>query len=220
MDEGMLALGDFPEQMTPRQAAKMKTRQRLQTAARALAARGEEMSVARVAHEAGISTATAYRYYSDMPSLLSDAALSLKMDEGRSEFLAEYEAKIEGVSDPLERLLIAQRQIVRDTAEHECDYRLYYAKAQERHVRETAQGRAPARGGRRQMMIEAALRGLKARMAAPRYRDLVVALMLVMGPEPYLTLTDYAGISGRELEDTNDRVLRDVYAAHVGRGGA
>lgn len=205
------------ERLTRRQAAKLRTQQRLLAAARQMTAAGEEVSVAKAAQRAGISTATAYRYYSDVPTLLSDAALDLRMDEGQDDFIVEFEKRTIGVTDPLERLLIAQKQMAGFTAENETDYRLFMAKAQEQYVRDAAKGRPVARGGRRLMMIEAALKSLKPQMSSSAYRDLVVAVMMLTGPEPYFVLTDYAGLKGEALHAVNAQALRDLYNAHMAR---
>src|ERR1700712_4614642 len=62
-----------PEVKQPRVKQKERTRQALLASARQLVERGQSPALARVAEHAGVSLATAYRYYSDTLLLLSDA---------------------------------------------------------------------------------------------------------------------------------------------------
>lgn len=64
---------DKPKVKQPRVQQKERTRQALLESARQLVQRGESPALARVAEHAGVSLATAYRYYSDTLLLLSDA---------------------------------------------------------------------------------------------------------------------------------------------------
>lgn len=187
-------------------------------AVREMTAEGAQLSIAAAARRAGIGVATAYRYYSDLDTLRSDAALDLRMDEGQSDFLAEFERRAKGVTDPEERLVIAQSQMMGFVEVNDLDCRMFIAKAQEQHVRDAARGVRPEpRGGRRGMMIDAALAGLRPDWPEPQYRDLVRALLLVTGPEPWLTLRDYANLPPEEVRAVNERVLRDLFQAHLAR---
>ncbi len=58
-----------------RSAQKMQTRLTLLAAARALAAEGEQVTVTAAAARAGISRATAYRYFTSSETLAMEAAL-------------------------------------------------------------------------------------------------------------------------------------------------
>ena len=60
---------------TGRTNQKLRTRKALLDAARALAARGEPVTVTAAAAEAGISKATAYRYFAASDALTMEAAL-------------------------------------------------------------------------------------------------------------------------------------------------
>lgn len=183
-----------------------------------MTAEGAHLSIAAAAQRAGIGVATAYRYYSDLDTLRSDAALDLRMDEGQSDFLVEFERRAKAVTDPEERLVIAQRQMMGFVEVNDLDYRMFVAKAQEQHVRDAARGARPvARGGRRVLMIDAALAELRAEWPEAPYRDLVLALLLVTGPEPWLTLRDYGHLPPEAVRATNERALRDLFRAHLAR---
>ncbi|MCR8725954.1 hypothetical protein [Frigidibacter sp. ROC022] len=204
--------------MSKRQAAKLRTQKSLLAAVREMTAEGAPLSIAAAARRAGIGVATAYRYYSDLDTLRSDAALDLRMDEGQPDFLAEFERRVAGISDPEERLVIAQRQMIGFVEGNDLDYRMFIAKAQEQHVREAAQGvRTVPKGGRRLMMIRAALSEVEADWPEDLYRDLVRSLLLITGPEPWLILRDYGNLAPDEVHAVNEQAVRDLYRAHFAR---
>ena len=206
-----------------REAAKLRTRKKLLEAVRELTAEGADLSIATAARRAGIGVATAYRYYSDLDSLRRDAALDLRLDEERALFLEEYRRRIAAVGDPEERLVIAQRQIFDQVGQEELDYRMFIAKAQESHVRARARHETPVpRGGRRLAMIETALEPVRRDWSDSAYRALVLSLILVFGPEPWLTLRDYGRAEASSAAEAGESALRDLYRAHLARrdGGA
>ena len=64
----------------PRTAQKARTREALLDATRSLIADGIPVTVQRAADEAGISKATAYRYFSDPSLLVAEAGLKVGLE--------------------------------------------------------------------------------------------------------------------------------------------
>lgn len=207
--------------LSRRQAAKLETQRKLLRAVREMTAEGAEISVAAAARRAGIGVATAYRYYSDVDALRSDAALELRLDETGADFLETYRKKVQRLSDPLERLLVAQRQMLEEVSSNELDFRMYLAKSQEKRVAAMAKGEPlAAQGTRRITMIEEALAPVRDLWSPAAWRDLVVALLQVTGPEAWLTLRDDAGLTSRDAVRANEAALRDIYLSHSNRQAA
>lgn len=204
--------------LSRRQAAKLETQRKLLRAVREMTAEGAEISVAAAARRAGIGVATAYRYYSDVDALRSDAALELRLNESGPDFLETYRRKVQRLADPLERLLTAQRQMLEEVAASELDFRMFLAKAQEKRVAAMARGEDVAPSGTRRLaMIEEALAPVREDWDNGALRDLVLALMQVTGPEAWLTLRDDAGLNVKEATRANEAALRDIYRSHSSR---
>lgn len=201
-------------ELSIRQRQKLETQRKLLRAARALGVAGKVPSIADVAKSAGVSVATAYRYYSDPRRLQSDAALDQSLDGGQPDFVGVFEQAVAEVSDPLARLLIAQRQMMGSTIANEAAYRLFVAKGHEEMVRSGLKRNNKPAGGRRVMMIEAALKDLRPQMTATAWRDMVLSLMIVMGPEPFFVLTDFASLPEDKIWPIVERTISTVLAAH------
>lgn len=199
-----------------RQRQKLETQRKLLRAARALGAGGKLPSISEVAKEAKVSTATAYRYYSDPHRLQTDAALDMSLDQGQPDFVGMFKAASADITDPLERLLIAQRHMMENTIANEAAYRLFVAKGHEDIVRNGLNRRKQAAGGRRVLMIEAALQDIRSKMTDKAWLDLVHGLMIVMGPEPFFVLKDLAGLSDEQIWDIVERTIGRVFAMYEG----
>ena len=201
-----------------RAAQKQRTQQKLLAAARAMMERGDPVTVASAAAEAGVSVATAYRYYSEAETLRTDAALDSKMGP-QVDFFAEFQTRAEGVKDPRERLAIAQRQMLDFVISNASAYRLFMAKALEQRLRDRDSVPSHTRGGRRRQILESALADLAGPMGAPAWVELVLALMTVTGPEPYYTLHDYGRLAEDEIRRISEQTALDVLNAHMQRAG-
>lgn len=203
---------------SPRAERRLRTQRKLLFAAREMMAQGEPVTVPLVAGRAGVSVATAYRYYSDAETLRTDAALEHGMAPD-GDIVTEFERVAEGVTDPRERLLIGQRHMLAFVIERHADYRLFIAKLHEQMLSDNGRGQALSRGGRRQLIIAAALESLEEAFGPERWRDLIHALMLVTGAEPYYILTDFAGLSPQQIMKVNEQAVLDVLDAHLARAG-
>ncbi|WP_203072887.1 TetR family transcriptional regulator [Falsiroseomonas ponticola] len=174
---------------TGRSAQKLRTRQALLAAARALVARGEAVTVAAAAAEAGISKATAYRYFQEADTLAMEAAL-----DGRFAGPAEV---VGDAAEVRERVHRVHRYLFEATAANERGFRLFLAKALEASAQE---GAPLVRGGRRLPMYELALAPVRDRMAPAAFQDLVRALSGATGLEAWLALRDVCRLDAAEAQ--------------------
>lgn len=164
---------------TGRTNQKLRTRQALLAAARALAARSESVSVTAAAAEAGISKATAYRYFATSDALAMEAALDGVFATAED---------VVGVGGTVrERVHRVSRYLFAATRVSEQGFRLFLAKALEASAHE---GAPQLRGGRRLPMYELALAPVRDRMTPEGFQDLVLALSGATGLEAWLALRD------------------------------
>lgn len=173
-----------------RSAQKLRTRQALLAAARALMARGVPVTVTAAAAEAGISKASAYRYFTTPETLTMEAAL-----DGAFASPAEVVGDATEVRDRVRRV---HRYLADAARAQERGFRLYLAKSLEASA-QAGPGSAPQlRGGRRLAMYELALAPLRARMPAGDLAVLVHALSGATGLEAWLALKDVCRLEDAE----------------------
>lgn len=194
-----------------RQLRKMETQEKLLAATRALLASGDKISIAVAAKKAGISVATAYRYYSDPEKMRRAAALNRKFGPDPDVFLDRFEQLCEGSETPLERLIIAQRMMFDFVREHVQEYRGFIASSHEHLRGETSTQKKASSGGRRIILLEAALAPLKDTLSEEKFCELVYRVMPVSGPEPFFVLQDYTSQDIDAIWRTNEAILRAVY---------
>jgi AcrR family transcriptional regulator len=167
--------------------------QRLLNEAVTLVRRGRIPSVAEVAQSAGVSRATAYRYFPSRSKLVSAVI---------AEALAPVRRAVPQQADPKKRL-------------HELVDRTYSRfKAYEPHMRAGLQlalehqslekagllEEEPFRRGQRVQILAATIGPLKAKLGRKQYDRLLKALAVVYGIEPMVILKDICGASDRETE--------------------
>jgi len=176
-----------PYLQTGRTNQKARTRDALIAAARQLLAKGAAPTVEAAATEASIGRTTAYRYFPNSRALLAAMVPELEMDS----LLGEDPPK-----DPLARLEIVAEGLTRQLFEYEPELR-----AQLRLVLEgepVGSDSLPLRRGRRIGWIEDALSPLEGRMPEGELRRLVYGIGATLGIEPFVWLTDIAGLSREE----------------------
>lgn len=195
---------------------KAETRRKLLAAARDLMARGESVSVASAAAHAGISVASAYRYFSEAETLRIEAGMELDMGPDGS-FLTEFQQRAAGLTDVADRVVMAHRIMLDFVRRNEAKYRLYIAKGHEQLVRDQKSDRTAPRGGRRVPLLEAAAEPLRKKLGPARFTDLILSLMGCSGPEPDFVLRDIARLDNAEIDRITEQALRDIVAAHVAR---
>jgi len=177
-----------------RSAQKMQTRRTLLAAARALAAEGEQVTVTSAAARAGISRATAYRYFASSETLAMEAVLDASF--------ATPEEVVGDEPDVRARVHRVRRYLIGAFAANEQAFRLFLAKAFE------AAAQAPTvqvRVGRRVPMFERALAPLDGHLPRAEIETLVLALSGVSGPEHYLVQKDVLRLSPEVAEEVSRR---------------
>ena len=179
-----------------------------------LAEDGRLVTVAEVAAAAGVSRATAYRYFGSRGQLISAIvgeslgpvrSLESRKVDGR-ERLQELFTKTFPRFRQFEPHMRAALQL---SLEH-------WALERSGRIDEE-----PYRRGHRVAILSRAAAPLKSKMPPSEYRRLLCALSLIFGIEPYVVLKDIWGCSDREVQATT-RWVADalIDAALKGRAGA
>jgi AcrR family transcriptional regulator len=165
---------------------KTRTRRALVDAARALLGEGANVTVEAAAERAGVSRATAYRYFVNARELVVAV---------RPEIEAVSMLPADPPDDPRERVVLAARAIMRLTIDWEPELRAM--------LRLSLDPSNPGhdlvlRKGRRLLWFEDALAPARLSLGPKRFRRLVRALAGAVGIEALIFLTDMAGLSRDE----------------------
>ena len=178
----------IPYERTGRTTQKARTRAALTDAARTLLAAGGSPSVEDAAEAAGISRATAYRYFPNQRALLVAAHPEVEV----TDLLGE-----DAPQDAHERLDRTVAELVRLTVETEPELRTM--------LRLSLEPGPPRqlllRQGRAIGWIEQALAPLQARLAPAQLRRLTLAIRAACGIEALIWLTDVAGLSRSDASE-------------------
>lgn len=173
---------------------KMRTRNDLIAAARALVTRGGSVpSVEEAAATAAVSRATAYRYFPNQKALLvaahpeTDTASLLPPDAG---------------DDAEERLAAAVKAFIRLVVESEPQQRTMLRLSLDP---DTAPSELPLRKGRAIGWFEDALAPLRPRLTDDGMRRLAIAVRSAVGIESLVWLTDVAGLSREQAGELMQR---------------
>lgn len=180
---------------TERHAQKSRTRSALLSAARRLLSEQATLTIPAVAEAAGISRATAYRYFSDPSVLAAEAGLDISTKP--------YEDIVQGCADTRERVVAIALFFIDQAIEHEAEFRVFLSRWLDSWHSE---GSVPTRGGRRVEMFRAALEGERDRIGDQALDQLVRALTVATGAEAMIALLDIAGA---------DRVAARSTVAHM-----
>lgn len=191
----------------PRLQQKLRTRNALVAAARALVARGVTPNVEDVAEAAAISRTTAYRYFASQAELLAAA---------HPEIQEPSLLPANAPADPARRLDLVVRAITRRVIDGEAQYR-----AMLRLSLDPRGGIKPLllRQGRAIGWIEDALAPLRGTLPRARLRRLVLAIRTAVGIEALVWLTDVAGLSRAQAARTMRWSAQALYHGCV-HGGA
>ena len=182
---------------------KSRTRKDLVRAAAELIRDGRTPTLEEVAEAAMVSRATAYRYFSGIDALLTEAALDVAMPEGEALFAGDRSP------DPVERLQRADAAVAEMVRANEPALRTMLVHSLQRGF--AGDGALPTRQNRRTPLIEAALAPVQADLPKRQYRRLVQALALVIGTESLLVFKDVLRLG----EEEADAVRRWMIAALV-----
>lgn len=193
---------------TGRVRQKARTRDALVSTTRTLLAEGSTPTVEGAAAAAGISRATAYRYFPNQRALLVAAHPEI---ETRSLLGPDAPA------DPAARFDAVVEEFIRLTLDSETELRTGLRLSLEP---DTAGGERPLlRKGRAIAWIEDALTPLGDRMPKRELRRLVLAVRAAVGIEALVWLTDVAGLSREEAADVMRWSARALFRSANGEGG-
>ncbi|MCG8329639.1 MAG: TetR/AcrR family transcriptional regulator [Chitinophagales bacterium] len=186
-------------------AQKMKTREKLLSAANALMINGKEISVEQVAIEAGVSKATAYRYFSSKEILQKEASLH-SISENKEDLFSTFdEADVEG---RLERLIQYHHDLL---TKNEIEFRLFLSAVMQDSVQNNANY---SRAGRRILLIEEALISLKKKTSKERFSKVVSSISVILGIESISVLKDLCGMNNDNILETwkwmIDKIISEV----------
>jgi AcrR family transcriptional regulator len=201
---------DKPYLQIGRSAQKLRTRRALLEAARMLLLRDEPLTVAAAADMAGISKATAYRYFDTPQTLAMEAMLDVNF-ESASEVVGSEE-------NVRERVRRVARYLHAATAANETSFRLFLAKALETSVRADA---PQLRGARRVPMYELALEPARAGLGETAFLTLVQSLSAATGLEAFIALKDVCRLELDQAEAvllTTVDALLDAFLKEGGQG--
>ncbi|MBI1170774.1 TetR family transcriptional regulator [bacterium] len=187
------------DEKTGRVNQKQRTRSELLRAAGELAAQGLKPTVAEVADHAGISRATAYRYFSTPEDILREAVLDVIARA------IEPHPRPAG-ADPADTeaaLADLVAQVFDMVTRNEPMFRAMLAGSLDKGAR---------RGGRRQVWIADVLAPLRPGMAPERFDRLVYSLCLLTGIETLVVLKDVCGLDGTRAQDVTLWAARTLLA--------
>lgn len=179
--------------------------------ARRLVRSGRIPSVPEVAHSAGVSRATAYRYFPSRGKLIG-ALVAEALAPVR-----EYVPR-EG-DDGLARLNILIDKTYPRFRKYEAPMRAALKLALEHKALELAGllEEEPFRRGQRREILRLATEPLKRRLQKADYDRLLNALSVVYGIEPFIVLKDICGASDRETEAVV-RWMMEALVSHALKG--
>jgi AcrR family transcriptional regulator len=185
-----------------RKNQKERTRAALVDAAAGLLRQQVTPTVEEVAEAAGISRATAYRYFPTQESLLLEIATIAPIFE-------PVEEKIRNITDreAPERLSILLDVMNRTIFANEAQVRTALRVYMDQWIDARRQGDSGpplVRVGRRMLYLDRVLAGLRAQLSTAHWRRLRAALALTMGPEALVVMKDICRLS----EDEAVEVLR------------
>jgi len=179
----------------PEVGARGRTYKSLLAQAMALTSRGRLVTVAEVAAAAGVSRATAYRYFPSR-SLLISAIVGESLGPVR-----RFESRATDGRARVQELFTSTFPRFR---QYEAHMRAALQVSLEHWALERS-GRIseePYRRGHRVSILKRVAAPLKSQMSDSKYRRLLCALSMVFGIEPYVVLKDIWGCSDRQVQAT------------------
>ena len=173
-----------------RRDQKKRTRNKLLEAAHSLLREGAEFTLEAVAERAGVSRATAYRYYSNKDVLSAEAVLDMRTRHPDA-ILDELEPA--SLRDTLAGI---QRYYNSLTAENEAAFRTYLS------VILSADNQVNQRGARRVQALERALHDKGSAIPEEHRERFVHLATLLMGIEAYIVMKDVCGLDAKTADAT------------------
>ncbi|MGW3097845.1 TetR/AcrR family transcriptional regulator [Streptomyces sp. NPDC001102] len=191
---------------TGRSNQKLRTRTAIVDAARQLIGTGGEVTMPAIARAALVSEATAYRYFPDLPSLISEALAGVWPPP------ADALAPVADSADPVERIAFSCEFLLRGILARQGAVRAMISATITRP--ETVTNRPGVRFG----LIDHALLPLEdtlARTDPEAFAQLKRDLAVVVSAEALFTLTDLCGLGPDEAVASAVRTARRLTKAAV-----
>ncbi|WP_412535134.1 TetR/AcrR family transcriptional regulator [Mesorhizobium sp. BAC0120] len=183
----------------------------LATASRLMQA-GVTPSVSEVAEAAGVSRATAYRYFPSQAALVQAV-----VGEGLGPILGWRSDSTDAVERIADLLDVAMPRIEAFEATFKAALKLSIEQWAQRHA--GTLGTEPQfNRGRRVELLKNALAPLKCKLSEPEFERLVQALSLVFGVEVLIVLKDIWGLDSAETLSVAQWVARSLVEAAVRQG--
>ncbi len=186
----------------PRAAQRGRTRAALLAEARALLAKGAPVTVHAAAEAAGVSRATAYRYFSDPRVLAAEAGIDAET--------TPYEDITAGTDTPRAAARAVALYFFDHALAHEAGFRQFLARSLDASLAETDP--PPRRAARRVEMLDRALCDLPPERRAP----LVRALAAATGAETMIALRDVVRAGPSEARATVADTVDALLDRHLG----
>ena len=184
-----------------RENQKTRTRKAIIDACRELTRTGAEITMPQVAQAALVSEATAYRYFPDLVSLLTESLAGLWLPP------AEALAPVADSADPAERVAFACEHLMRGVHAYRGAVRAMIAHTI------TAPARAQARPGIRFELIDHALAPFLDDLGPAAMAGLKQGLAVVVSAEALFVLTDLVGLPADEAIASAARTARTLTGA-------
>jgi AcrR family transcriptional regulator len=181
---------------TGRQNQKQRTREAIVQSAIRLARAGLSPSIAEVAKDARVSTATAYRYFPNVESLWADVVVraGISVQDVIAELPEDAEGRIEVVIRRVAASQFADEGLWRALLRAALDRWLQQANVPE-------DERVPTRGTTRIDGTRTALAPLEGELPPELFERLVMAVVLVWGAEAMVVTRDACGLTHDEAAD-------------------
>ena len=190
----------IPYEMTGRTRQKARTRAAMLAATRELLTGGVTPTVERAAEHAGVSRTTAYRYFPNQRSLL----VATYPMVGADSLLDDHPPV-----DPQERLEIVTHAIGERLLDNEAELRAMLRLS----LDPANRAELPLRAGRAIGWIEDALSPLRDTLSTRELHRLVLSIRATLGIEPFVWLTDIAGLPRDEAVELMRHSARTLLRA-------
>jgi AcrR family transcriptional regulator len=191
---------------TERVAQKARTREALLAAARDILAEGGTPTVTGAAARAGISKATAYRYFSDPSELVAEAGLAVAV--------LPYEEIVADAVTVRQKLRAISAYIFDLSVTHEAGFRQFLARNLDAWLADPRP--RTRRGARRVPMFDRALDSHAAEIPAETRRQLVLSLSAATGVEAMIALFDIAEVDPETARKTVLDICDALIDRHLG----
>lgn len=184
---------------------KLRTRRALLQATRELLGEGHAPSIESVAERAGVSRATAYRYFANTEKLVIEAGLDATWST-----LGFVESNLHP-TDVVERVLQLHVVMWKNARDNERAFRMFVGSALKEWV--DTDGKSDTRGGRRLELLDIALDPAKRVLGKTEYDRLRHILAGMLGFDLMVSLRDICKLDYDEAEKTSRWAVKSLVEA-------